>query len=121
MVSLTASPSGPRNPAIRLPWETKLAVGVGDTDTEIEHLVNDGALRSALKRDEHLVADRSEAFAQHVHGEPGVASQAVGCHGRSSMIRLPASSRRVTWPGNTSVVAAASSITHGPATHSRPV
>src|SRR6266851_3902874 len=89
----------------------ELAVGVGDTDREVEDLVDDRALRGALERDEHLVADRREALAQHVHGE-----RVSATHGRSSTIRLPASSWRAAWPGRTRVVAAVSSITHGPAT-----
>src|SRR5262249_42842423 len=72
-------------------------------------LVDDRALGGALQRDEHLIADRGETFAEHVHGEP------VG-HPRSSTIRLPAASSRAAWPGSTSVVAAGSSITHGPGT-----
>src|SRR5258708_10592140 len=101
----------------------ELAVGVGDTAREGGDLVDDRALRGALQRDEHLVADCREPLAQHVHGEPDVGEPVVGepvvaSHGRSSKIRLPASSCRAAWPGRTSVVAAGSSITHGPATQS---
>src|SRR5258707_13317322 len=47
----------------------ELAFGVGNTDREVEDLVDDRALRGALQRDEHFVADRRETLAQHVHGE----------------------------------------------------
>ncbi len=57
----------------------QLAVGVGDADPEVEDLVDDRALRRALQRDEHLVADRGEALAQDVHGEP-----VGGAHWRAS-------------------------------------
>src|SRR5690348_11463681 len=90
----------------------ELPIHIGDADAEVEHLVNDRALRGALQRDEHLVADRREALAQYVHGEP------VRSHWRasgttltwrapdSSRMRLPTSSWRAVWSGRTNVVAA---------------
>src|SRR5262249_48529287 len=59
----------------------ELAIGIRNADAEVEHLVDDRALRGALQRDEHLVADRRETLSQHVHGEPVGAALARLRHG----------------------------------------
>src|SRR5205823_715129 len=93
----------------------QLTLGIGETRPEIEHLVDDRALRRPLERDEHLVADREQRVLDDLDGEDVDALRGLDGHqAATSITRLPSVSTRRRWPGNTTVDAASSSTTAGP-------
>src|SRR5439155_13812148 len=94
----------------------QLAARIRQPGCEIEHLVDDRALRGALEGDEHLVADRDQRVLDDLDGERVDARDGSDRHRYPSvsMIRLPYPSTRSRWPGKTTVDAAGSSTTAGP-------
>src|SRR5579875_19157 len=105
---------GAEEPSHPVPLADKLAAGVREAHGEVEHLVDDRALRGSLQGHEHLVGDRKESLPEHVGREP-VRGGGFPCHPHaSSRMRLPSGSAQARCPGRTRVVAAGSSTMHGP-------